>query len=304
MQVSDIWNSVSKLTDTQNDLVSKFIFKKADALVEAVLYKYPTFQERTVICCSTQCGCPIGCTFCGSGNFFARSLKASEIVTQVMACLNATGVDPSTIQNLQIMFMSMGEPMLNYDNLELALIELHSLYPNAKLLVSTSAPPKPCSGFGRLIRLAKQITQIGLQFSVHESTDEARAKLIRTRTRPLESISRLGAWWVLETGRPAFFNYCVHEGNNSPEDVERLKTLFNPSIWEATLSVICQKDETVSSSIDRQEKLAKDFAGLMAEAGFSTRVFNPAGQDSIGGGCGQLWRVQEWARENNKLRKA
>ena len=69
--------------------VSKFVFEKeAGALdsiaVEAVLYRYNSYSERTVVCCSTQCGCPVGCTFCGTGKFFIRSLTADEIVEQVV----------------------------------------------------------------------------------------------------------------------------------------------------------------------------------------------------------------------------
>jgi len=62
--------------------VSKFVFTKKDAVAEAVLYKYPDFHTRTVICCSTQSGCPIGCRFCGTGDNFVRSLTAAEIVDQ------------------------------------------------------------------------------------------------------------------------------------------------------------------------------------------------------------------------------
>lgn len=67
-----------------------------------------------------------------------------------------------------------------------------------------------------------------------------------------------------------------------------------------TLSVICEKDESVKSSIDRQLDLIHNFSILLINRGFSIRVFNPAGQDDIGGGCGQLWYFQEWLK-NNKV---
>lgn len=83
------------------------------------------------------------------------------------------------------------------------------------------------------------------------------------------------------------------------EDAMRLSELFNPDIWEVTLSVICEKDESVHSSIQRQLDLIRDFNSKMNDVGFNTRVFNPAGQDDIGGGCGQLWYFQKWLNENS-----
>ena len=73
--------------------------------------------------------------------------------------------------------------------------------------------------------------------------------------------------------------------------------MFNSS--ETTLSVICEKDESVSNSIDRQLEMIQQFGAQMTNLGASIRVFNPAGQDDIGGGCGQLWYFQEWIKSNN-----
>lgn len=182
----------------------------------------------------------------------------------------------------------MGEPFLNYINLERAIESLHDLYPNAQLLVSTSAPSTLYHAMSEFIELSKRIPQVGLQFSVHESTDEARAKLIPTKTCTLRQIAAAGEFWAANTGRKPFFNYCVHEGNDTEEDARRLYKLFRTDVWETTLSVICEKDETVKNSIDRQIRLIRDFNRRLCELGFSTRVFNPAGQDDIGGGCGQL----------------
>jgi 23S rRNA (adenine2503-C2)-methyltransferase len=148
-----------------------------------------------------------------------------------------------------------------------------------------------------------EIPQIGLQFSVHESTDEARKRLIPSRTMKLEEISSIGNTWWRKTGRKPFFNYCVHPNNNTQEDVNRLRDLFHPQIWEATLSVICERDEHIAAANERQRTLAQDFSEKMLKAGFNVRVFNPAGQDDIGGGCGQLWFVQDWMKKHPELAK-
>lgn len=300
------WNGIERMDSTDTD-VCKFVFTKEDAVAEAVLYKYGTYAERTVICCSTQSGCPMGCTFCGTGKQFIRNLTTEEIIAQIEECMNHLydqDVLSHDIKKFQIMFMSMGEPMLNWKALKPALKQLSMLYPNASLLISTSAPDVP-KAFEELILLSVEIPKIGLQFSVHESLQEERDKLIPFKRKlSLTGMSTVGnEFWVL-TGRKPYFNYCVHEKNSSIHDAIRLSTVFLPELWEATISVICEADESVSASISRQEDLAVNFSGLLLEQGYNTRVFNPAGQDDIGGGCGQLWFTQEWMKNNpDKVRE-
>lgn len=291
-----MWNQIKRI-NSSNENVAKFVFETGNAVAEAVLYKYPTYEDRTVICCSTQSGCPVGCRFCGAGDNFVRSLTAEEILSQPIHLLNQTGVEAKNIKRLQIMFMSMGEPMLNYAALASAMRQLYFLYPNAKLLISTSAP-RVFDNFKQLNELAAEIPTIGLQFSVHESTDEARAKLIPTATMKLEEIAAAGEAFFAATGRHPFFNYCVHDKNNTWIDVMRLTRLFNTKIWQATLSVICERDEHIAAANERQRGLTSAFMQQMLEAGYSTRMFDPAGQDDIGGGCGQLWFVQDWMKQN------
>jgi 23S rRNA (adenine2503-C2)-methyltransferase len=276
--------------------VSKFVFEKRDIAVEAVLYRYNSYQERTVICCSTQCGCPVGCAFCGTGKFFVRDLTSEEIVEQVKTVLSYIDCDTKDIQKFQIMFMSMGEPFLNYAELQVAIQVLHNIYPNAQLLVSTSAPKNMFLFFNQFIELSKRIDKVGIQFSVHESNDQDRKRLIHTATTSLMSIGVLGEQWAVASGRKPFFNYCVHENNSSDKNVAELLEHFNPDVWECTLSVICEKDNTMQNAITNKLDLIKRFSNKMLDAGYSVRVFNPAGQDDIGGGCGQLWYFQEWLK--------
>ncbi len=282
--------------------VAKYVFDFGSAIAESVLYKYPTYSQRTVICCSTQSGCPVGCRFCGAGDSFVRSLTASEIVDQVKHLFSDNGIDPVNINSGQIMFMSMGEPMLNFRSLDIAIRCLHRLYPNFALLISTSAPDVDYSG---VMTLAAEIHKVGLQFSVHESTDEARNQLIPFAAKlSLAQIARKGTMFAAVTGRRPFFNYCAHPGNVSDADVTRLLALFDPTVWECTVSVICEREETVAAANERQRELAQDFMSKMVGVGYSTRCFDPAGQDDIGGGCGQLWYVQDWMRKNPGLARA
>lgn len=285
-----------KRIQSSDQNVAKYVFEFPNAVAEAVLYKYPTYEDRTVICCSTQSGCPVGCRFCGAGDYFVRSLTAEEIIEQPRILLNDTGVAPWMIKRLQIMFMSMGEPLLNLKGLVPAIEQLHARYPQAALLISTSAPRVD---YEEVRRVSRKVPTVGLQFSVHESTDEARNKLIPfAKKLTLAEMAAEGEAWYKETGRNPFFNYCAHDGNSSDADADRLAALFNPEIFNATISVICERDEHVAAANARQSALAIDFSGKLLQRGYNVRVFNPAGQDDIGGGCGQLWFVQDWMRQH------
>ena len=114
----------------------------------------------------------------------------------------------------------------------------------------------------------------------------------------LADIAWEGKFWRSITGRRPFFNYCVHERNGTEEDADRLAVLFTPDIWEATISVICERNDGLPATSEHQRNLAVDFSNKLLERGFNVRVFDPAGQDTIGGGCGQLWFVQKWFDEH------
>jgi len=297
-----VWDDVEVL-ESSNENVKKFIFRNDDAIAEAVLYKYPSYEERTVMCISTQSGCPMGCTFCGTGKYFNRNLTQDEIEMQVLHMAQHMGIPTYKVKNFQIMVMSMGEPVLNAPHVVKSFEYLHSYLPHAKLLISTSAPDAP-KMWDIIMDAAVRIPTIGLQFSIHESTDDERNKLIPFRAKlNLEEISKMGERFHEVCGRQPFFNYCVHESNGSADDAENLLALFKPEIWQATLSVICESDQTMASAINEQETIVSEFSQELLTRGYSTRVFNPAGQDDIGGGCGQLWQVQKWAEENPELMK-
>lgn len=271
-------------------------------MVESVLYKYGSFEQRTVICCSVQSGCPIGCTFCGTGKMFVRNLSADEIVYQIQTVLADKGISDidDKCEKFQIMFMSMGEPMLNWDNVEAAISRLHSLYPNAALLLSTIGVNNDKT-FAKIVELSKSVDKIGLQFSIHKSTQSERNTLIPYNNKyTLREIRDRGIAWNLATGRPVYLNYCVDGTNSSAQDIENLKNLFSPIHFYFTFSVICESDKEKMCTVADKNK---DNIGKMIESfvndGYNVRMFDPAGQDDIGGGCGQLWFVQDWLRKHS-----
>lgn len=297
-----VWKDVKRVDD-HAERVTKFVFSNDTAVAEAVLYRYPTYGERTVICISTQSGCPVGCRFCGAGDAFVRSLSAGEIVEQADHCLEqaflAEDVLPADMGRLQIMFMSMGEPLLNLAGLVPAIQRLHAAYPNAALLISTSAPRVD---YLPVRDLSREVPTVGLQFSVHESTDAARDALVPFKAKlTLAEIAAEGEAWFAATGRHPFFNYCAHDTNSDCEDADRLLALFDPRVWCATVSVVCERNEGMPATSPHQRALATEFGSKLVSRGYDVRVFDPAGQDTIGGGCGQLWFVQDWLRQRPDL---
>ena len=119
----------------------------------------------------------------------------------------------------------------------------------------------------------------------------------------IRTIALRGEDWASATGRKPFFNYCAHDKNETDEDANRIRALFDPNIWCATVSVVCERSEGMPATNQHQRDLATSFSSRLVERGFDVRVFDPAGQDTIGGGCGQLWFLQKWFKENpDKIR--
>ena len=292
-----------KVFDSSEGNVWKYVFTKDDMVAEAVLYRYNTFYDRTVICCSVMSGCPVGCSFCGTGAKFVRNLTKDEIVEQINIVLTDKGLINDIndkCKKLQFMFMSMGEPMLNFQEVELAIRELNKKYSNASLLLSTIG----CDNdevFGRIVNLSKEISKVGLQFSIHKSNDLERNKLIPFKKKmSLKKIRDAGIIWWKETGRNPYLNYCVDGTNNSDNNFLELTNLFSPVVFNFTFSVVCSSDENMKDKSFRNLDVIKEFQDKFLNEGYNVRTFDPAGQDDIGGGCGQLWYVQQWLKKYKK----
>jgi 23S rRNA (adenine2503-C2)-methyltransferase len=196
------------------------------------------------------------------------------------------------------MFMSMGEPFLNYEMVERAIISLSSLYQDAKLLVSTMGPRRE-ENLKSFIRLSTRWSNIGLQFSIHSAFDVNRNLLIPFKDKlSLVEIRDYGIEWWHRTNRKVYLNYCVNGNNSGKRNYDELRKLFSPNVFNFTFSVICSKDETMKSAGYRNLEKIREFEGMFLDQGYNTRIFDPAGQDTIGGGCGQLFYVQEWLKNN------
>lgn len=294
-----MFDKYSKMNSSDGN-VWKYIFESDNAIAEAVLYRYGSFGERTVICCSVMSGCPVGCTFCGTGKKFIQNLTSPEIVQQVETILHDMNIEDINTRGkrFQIMFMSMGEPMLNWHEVEVAIRYMYygKKWTNAEYLISTIGVNKD-DVFARIIDLSKEIDKVGLQFSIHQSSDADRDFLIPYRNKwGLCKIRDAGITWRNQVGRKPFLNYCIDGTNNKHSDFIKLSSLFSPVIFNFTFSVVCSPDETMKEAGYKNLEAINRFSEYFLEHGYNTRVFNPAGQDDIGGGCGQLWYVQEWLK--------
>lgn len=284
--------------DSSEGNVWKYIFESDDAIAEAVLYRYESFEKRTVICCSVQSGCPVGCKFCGTGKRFVRNLQSTEITQQVQDIITDMKIAHNDCEKFQIMFMSMGEPMLNWYSVYNAIDVLHSLYPSAQLLISTIGINDNDVQSG-ILEISKKIEKVGLQFSIHEALEGRRNVLIPFKNKmTLRDIRDFGMLWNQVTGRKPFLNYCVTRDNTTTESIQRLKDLFSPMYFNLTFSVVCSSDETMKDRGFRDYDYIKSIMNKFIKDGYNCRMFDPAGQDDIGGGCGQLWYVQKWLSQH------
>lgn len=214
---------------------SKFAFLTLDgSVVESVLMRHVKHgKKRYTVCLSSQVGCPIGCRFCASGKSFKRSLRASEIVEQLWAVqeyLDST--EGTRVSN--IVFMGMGEPLLNYDNVVKAIrIITHDAGLNISsrsITVSTVGIPS------KILALSKDAPRVKLAISLHAPNDEIRRKLIPiAKLYTIEEIIDATYRYYLTTKRRVTIEYVMLNGVNDSEDdakalvklVKRIKPLVN-----------------------------------------------------------------------------
>jgi 23S rRNA (adenine2503-C2)-methyltransferase len=267
--------------DRSDDGTVKAVLRAADAaLIEAVLIPEPA---RTTLCVSTQVGCAMKCTFCATGAMgFTRNLTAAEIVDQVCR-MREILEPPSRITN--IVFMGMGEPLLNLDAVRSAVGIL--AHPKAfgfaprRITVSTvGVIPK--------IRELLEIAPINLAVSLHATTDETRDLLVPlNRKFPLGSLlDELRRLDDVNARRPVFFEYTLIEGvNDSLEDARRLPRLLRGIPSKVNLIPMNPHPDSPYHPPGRDAIDA--FVRVLANAGMRVTLRRSRGDD-IGAACGQL----------------
>jgi 23S rRNA (adenine2503-C2)-methyltransferase len=275
--------------------VHKLVFEDGDTIAEAVGYAY---EDRRVVCLSVQSGCRVGCTFCGTGQRFIRNLTTNEMHAQMIDTLGVIGLAPK----VQIMTMSMGEPMDNWNAVKKFTEEVLQNKTNWNVFISTTGL-RDRQKLMDLLYLGECYEYFGLQFSLHHWNNQVRwEKLGRyPHLLSVEEISAFGKLWTHWSDRPCYFNY-ICKGVEDTFDAIQVARLVDG--MHLTCSVWCDTGDFIKGQVEPARRFAEMVTTASMEANppmiVETSVFNPAGQDTIGGGCGQLLYVQEKLKKLGK----
>jgi len=190
------------------------------AQVETVLMRYP---DRVTVCVSTQAGCAMACQFCATGQAgFQRHLTQGEIVEQVAAAVRAAR--PRRLSH--VVFMGMGEPLANYDQVWGAVTRLHAeMGLSARHLTLSTVGIVP-----GIRRLAAETLPVNLAVSLHAANDALRDELVPINRRyPLGVLAEACAAYVAASGRRLSIEWAMIDGVNDREvDAAELVAFARP----------------------------------------------------------------------------
>ncbi len=297
------------VSESERDGTKKFLFEsklqdKKSVRIESVHIKE---GERDTFCISTQAGCNVGCEFCATGKMrLLRNLTAGEIVSQVYGMIKITGVLPSNI-----VYMGMGEPLLNYENVLKSLILLtHKkgmALPSKRITVSTVGFEGRIKKFADDIKGNSQLSNIKLALSLHSTDNGFREKLIPTsRVNTLKKIYDEIVYFYRKTGNKVTYEYIYFEGlNDSENDVKRLAKLsrmvpcniniipFHPVDFELS-APLTELNKKVNAEIKhgKGKSLSNsnnllNFTNSLRNYGTTVNLRTSSGVD-INAACGQL----------------
>jgi len=276
----------SRLSD--GGLTEKGLHRLSDgALVESVLMHYPARgaqRERHTLCISSQAGCAVGCPFCATGELgFTRDLETAEIVDQVRHAARRLTTDGRRLTN--VVFMGMGEPLLNLDRVLAAVDAVND--PDRfglgarHITVSTSGV---VPGIRRLTALGPQFT---LAVSLHAARDALRDVLVPLNRRwPIAEVVAAAREHAAATGRRVTYETTMIAGiNDTDVDARAMAELLRGDHAHVNLIPMNPVAHTPWSASDPATIDA--FAAILAEAGVTATIRRNRGQE-IGAACGQL----------------
>jgi 23S rRNA (adenine2503-C2)-methyltransferase len=269
------------------DTTRKFLFRLSDeSLIETVLIPaspalYGSRSDRRTICVSTQVGCAYGCKFCASGlEGFSRNLQSNEIVDQVIAIERETG---EKIDN--IVFMGMGEPLANLDNVMRAIQIINGPW---GLGIGARHITLSTSGLAPQIRkLADERLQIRVAISLHGATDEVRNQIMPINRRyNLETLLAACDYYAKHKKQRLTFEYILIEDvNDSPDQARRLSRIARR--LGAKINLIPYNTvhglPWARPSSEQQEQ----FLSILRQARVAATLRREKGHD-IDAACGQL----------------
>ena len=263
------------------DGTKKYLFDVLDGnAIETVLMSY---YHGYTVCVSSQIGCRMGCKFCASTEIkYIRNLTSEEIVEQIIKIEQDTGVKVSNI-----VFMGIGEPLDNYDNVINAIRILN----NPKgLNIGARHISVSTSGLVPMIyKLAEENIQCTLSISLHATTDEKRSSMMPVNKRyNLEELLQACKDYIKVTNRRISFEYALAKDNNDNlEDAKVLVKLLRGMNCHVNLIPI-NKIENGTYSKSSNENIMK-FRDYLNDHGIVATIRRELGSD-IEAACGQLRR--------------
>ena len=275
------------------DGTRKYLFRFDDGeTIECVLMDYARTKsrDRHTVCVSTQVGCAVGCAFCATGlEGFRRNLSVGEIVGQVLEITHYVRQEDPDFQVTNLVFMGMGEPLLNYDRVLQAILLLnHGQGLNIgmrRMTIST------CGVAPQIIQLAKDNPQVGLAVSLHAAKDEVRDQLIPMNRRyPLTELMEACQEYTRITHRRITFEVALTAKNAKREEAEAIARLLKGQFGHVNLIPV---NPVAGTGMERPNpELMRRFAQVLEEAGISVSSREERGAD-IDAACGQLRRQWE-----------
>jgi 23S rRNA (adenine2503-C2)-methyltransferase len=267
--------------DSETDGASKLVFRTRDGhLIESVILRPKT--GRTSLCISSQVGCACSCSFCATGEMgFARNLTADEILDQVAQASRLVKPEGRSIRN--VVFMGMGEPLLNLENLFRALAFLCAApffnYAGSRLMVSTVGIPQA------MARFTQQFPKVQLALSLHSARQEVRERLVPlARKYPLD-VLRESLLDASRTGK-VMIEYLMLAGvNDREEDGLALENYLRDI--SVHINIIPFNEYAGCNLRGTPKAERKAFADRLKKAGFLTTLRYSLGAD-IAAACGQL----------------
>ena len=264
-----------------SDGTKKYLFEVLDGnAIETVLMSY---HHGYSICVSSQIGCKMGCKFCAStGIKFVRSLTSGEIVEQILAV-----EQDENIRISNIVFMGIGEPLDNFDNV----INAVKIINNPKgLNIGARHISISTSGLVPMIyKLAEQNTQCTLSISLHATTNEKRSSMMPVNNAyNIEELIQACKDYIKVTNRRISFEYALAKDNNDNlEDAKRLVKLLKGMLCHVNLIPI-NKIENGEYTKSSNENIIK-FRDYLNDHGIVATIRRELGSD-IDAACGQLRR--------------
>lgn len=266
---------------------TKYAFELQDGYcIETVCIKRRT---GNTVCVSTMVGCPVGCIFCASGkNGFIRNLSPAEIVQQIVLLKERVN---------RIVFMGMGEPLFNYDNLIAAIHILRDRnglnFPTDGITVSTVGP------VNQLKKLREEHLKIQLTISLHAATQAARNCIIpHMHMYAIEDVVKQALSYSQRHNRKVVFAYLLLPGiNDRSSDIRQLAKWFK---GKNVMINVLQYNPTSNSKIrapQKQEMVA--FKHQLEQTGLEVTMRVSHGRE-IKAACGQLANTYNKAKKQQK----